>query len=85
MGRTFKDKRKFDRKHDRNDGLKEPKRTANRPLPEDEEPDDFDLYELYEEDECGTYATNHWPSYNMDYWKFGVLCAHLAAPCEFHE
>lgn len=50
MGRTFKDKRKFDRKHDRNDGLKEPKRTGSKPRRE-EEPDDFDLYELYEEDE----------------------------------
>jgi hypothetical protein len=47
VGKTFKDKRKFDRKHDRNDGLKEPKRVPKkrRPIEEDDELSTFDEYE----------------------------------------
>jgi hypothetical protein len=40
MGKTFKDRRKFERKHDRNDGLKEPKREPKRRRPDIVEDDD---------------------------------------------
>lgn len=48
MGRTFKDKRKFERKHDKTDGLKAPKKEPRKhrePLEEE-----LDSYELYDED-----------------------------------
>lgn len=46
MGKTFKDRRKFDRKHDKNDGLKAPKKDAKkRQLPVEEEFDEYDEYE----------------------------------------
>jgi hypothetical protein len=47
VGKTFKDKRKFDRKHDRNDGLKErkPQPKQRRPIEEDPEFTEYDEYE----------------------------------------
>lgn len=47
MGKTFKDRRKFDRKHDKNDGLKEMKRQPKkrRPIEEDDEMDEYAEYE----------------------------------------
>lgn len=45
MGKTFKDKRKFDRKHDKNDGLKQPKKVAKKHRPVEEELDEYELYE----------------------------------------
>jgi hypothetical protein len=44
VGKTFKDKRKFDRKHDRNDGLKEPKRVPKKRRPIEDD-DEFSEYE----------------------------------------
>lgn len=48
MGKTFKDKRKFDRKHDKNDGLKEPKRVPRKRRPPVEEADEYSEYEEYD-------------------------------------
>lgn len=49
MGKTFKDRKKFERKHDRVDGFKEPKRESKRDRRLDES-EDIDLYE-YDDDE----------------------------------
>lgn len=50
MGKTFKDRRKFDRKNDRNEGLKEPKREPKKRFREVELDDDFDPYEIYDDE-----------------------------------
>ena len=51
MGKTFKDRRKFDRKQERNDGLREQKREPKRPRwRENELSEDFDPYELYDDE-----------------------------------
>ena len=50
MGKTFKDRRKFDRKHERNDGLKEVKREPKRKRFIEEEEEPLDFYEEYEDD-----------------------------------
>lgn len=49
MGKTFKDRRKWDKKHDRDD-LKEHKREPKRKQrhPQIEEEDEFDNYEFDE-------------------------------------
>lgn len=49
MGKTFKDRRKFDRKHDRNDGLKEMKREPKRDRRTDVDQEIVDPYELYDD------------------------------------
>jgi hypothetical protein len=49
VGKTFKDRKKFDRKHDRTDGFKEPKRESKRDRRLDES-EDIEFYE-YEDDE----------------------------------
>lgn len=49
MGKTFKDRRKFDRKHERNDGIKEVKREPKRQRHVDED-EPLDLYSEYDED-----------------------------------
>jgi hypothetical protein len=49
VGKTFKDRKKFERKHDRADGFKEPKRESKRDRRLDES-EDIDLYE-YDDDE----------------------------------
>lgn len=48
MGKTFKDKRKFDRKHDRNDGLKEQKRQPKKRRPIEEDDDELIEFDEYE-------------------------------------
>jgi len=50
MGKTFKDRRKFDRKHDKNDGLKEVKREHKKKWHQQELTEEFDEDE-YDTDE----------------------------------
>lgn len=50
MGKTFKDRRKFERKHDKNDSLKEVKREPKRRRPDIVEDDDYEPYSEYDED-----------------------------------
>lgn len=47
MGKTFKDRRKFDRKHDKNDGLKEVKREPKRRRPVEEDETEYEYDEDY--------------------------------------
>jgi hypothetical protein len=49
VGKTFKDRKKFERKHDRTDGFKEPKRESKRDRRLDES-EDIEFYE-YDDDE----------------------------------
>lgn len=52
MGKTFKDRRKFDRKHDRPEGIKEGKKIPKTRRPEIEEDfDDLDKYDMFDDDE----------------------------------
>lgn len=52
MGKTFKDRRKFDRKHDRPEGIKEGKKVPKMRRPEIEEDlDDMDRYDIDDYDE----------------------------------
>jgi hypothetical protein len=48
MGRTFKDRRKFDRKHDKNEGIKEMKREPRKRHREDLD-ENFDPYDVYDD------------------------------------
>jgi hypothetical protein len=49
VGKTYKDRRKFERKHDKNDGLKEAKREPRKRHAEPLE-ETVDPYEWYDED-----------------------------------
>ncbi len=51
MGKTFKDRRKFDRKNDRNEGLKETKREPKKRFREVELDEEFDPYDIYNDEE----------------------------------
>lgn len=50
MGKTFKDRRKFDRKHEKNDGLKEAKREPKKRWNQQELGEDFDPYSVYDDE-----------------------------------
>lgn len=51
MGRTFKDKRKFERKYEKHEGLREVSKRDKRSRPREIPSEDFDPYDIIDDNE----------------------------------